>query len=54
MQRLGANPESLKRLEYVFAENAGEACYKCSVQREEWQKIAERERDGVPVFSTYI
>jgi hypothetical protein len=54
MQRLGANPESLKRLEYVFAENAGEACYKCSVQREEWQKIAERERDSVPVFSTYI
>jgi len=53
MRRLGANPESLKRLEYVFA-GPEVPCIYSSTPLQKWRERAEHERDRIPLFSTFI
>jgi hypothetical protein len=54
MRRLGANPDSLKRLELVFNQMVASECVHCITQFNTWRMKAERQRNSIPAFSTFV
>ena len=54
MRRLGANPDSLKRLEFVFSQRVTSGCVHCITQFDGWRRKAEHQRNSIPAFSTFV
>jgi hypothetical protein len=54
MRGLGANPDSLKRLESVFFQRALDGCVHCKTQFDAWRMKAMRQRDSIPPFTTFV